>query len=354
MIVKKKSSIEQKTIKKKLELALREFLVNNLESALTILEEIEEFDLDTTSLFRLRRTLLIFILGEFFDLHTMRSILKSVGIGSNNVEKIWTEQTYEDIQTKVTKLLVQLFIVRLVALMKQSDSSWSRANVVIVVDDSIFKQWLQNGEHCEFFDKFFSGQTHKTEYGFQLLLIGVSINDEFYPLYFRCVSKAQDKKEAALKLVKKVHNLLEETAVKQGVTYPSISLSVDSGYRYEPLALYCKSKEIHYIFSGKRNHVLYYKGTKTNVLQLIKDIFLPQEKAYEEQQKKTGNGDAPPFSARLRVTYKSMDREVVVLLFRLNGSKKVTAIFCTSLEIKGKTLRRHFFQRTKIEFFLDS
>ena len=90
-----------------------------------------------------------------------------------------SEQTYNGIQTKVTELLVQLFVVRLVALMKQSDSSWSRANVVIVVDDSIFKQWLKNGEHCEFFDKFFSGQTHKTEYGFQLLLIGVSINDEF-------------------------------------------------------------------------------------------------------------------------------------------------------------------------------
>ena len=148
------------------------------------------------------------MLGEFFGLHTMRSILKSVGVETNTVGKVWTQQTYEQVQTKITGLLVQLFIVRLVGLMKQSDSSWSRANVVMVVDDSIFKQWLKAGKHCDFFDKFFSGQTHKTEYGFQLLLIGVSINNEFYPLYFRCVSKAQNKKEAVLKLVKKVHNLL--------------------------------------------------------------------------------------------------------------------------------------------------
>jgi len=284
----------------------------------------------------------------------MRSILQSIGIGSNTVAKVWTQQTYEQIQTKVTTLLVQLFTVRLVALMQQSDSSWSRANVVIVVDDSIFKQWLKDGDQCKFYDKYFSGQTHKTEHGFQLLLIGVAVNDEFYPLYFRCVSKAADKKEAALKLVKKVVLLLEQTATKQEVTYPSISLSVDSGYRYKPLAAYCSIEGIHYIFGGARNHVLYYRKTKTNVKQLIENVFSPKEKAYEEQQKKAGKEDYDPFTLRLRLTYQSMNREVVLLLFRLKGSKKVSAIFCTSLEIKGKTLRRHFFQRTKIEFFLDS
>ena len=54
---------------------------------------------------------------------------------------------------------------------------------------------------------------------------------------------------------------------------------------------------------------------------------------------------------RFRAFYDSQNREVVLLAFRLNGSKKVSIIYATDKNIKGKTLRRHWFQRTYIEQF---
>ena len=54
---------------------------------------------------------------------------------------------------------------------------------------------------------------------------------------------------------------------------------------------------------------------------------------------------------RVKANFQTIDREVTLLFFRLNGSKKVTVIFSTSPTVMAKTLRRRFFQRTKIEQF---
>jgi len=52
------------------------------------------------------------------------------------------------------------------------------------------------------------------------------------------------------------------------------------------------------------------------------------------------------FTYRFRAFYCSQDREVTLLAFRLNGSKKVSIIYTPDKQIFAKTLRRHWFQRT--------
>ena len=42
---------------------------------------------------------------------------------------------------------------------------------------------------------------------------------------------------------------------------------------------------------------------------------------------------------------------VTIVIFRFNGSNKVTIIFCYAANIHAKTMRRRFFQRTQIEQF---
>ncbi|MFN0202003.1 MAG: hypothetical protein ACKVTZ_10810 [Bacteroidia bacterium] len=57
------------------------------------------------------------------------------------------------------------------------------------------------------------------------------------------------------------------------------------------------------------------------------------------------------FTYRLKAYYCSQKKDVILLAFRLNGSKKVSVIYTTHLSIHAKTLRRHWFQRTYIEQF---
>ncbi len=58
-----------------------------------------------------------------------------------------------------------------------------------------------------------------------------------------------------------------------------------------------------------------------------------------------------PFIHRFKATYCAQNREVTLLAFRLNGSKKVSIIYSTEKSVFAKTLRRHWFQRTYIEQF---
>ena len=84
----------------------------------------------------------------------------------------------------------------------------------------------------------------------------------------------------------------------------------------------------------------------------IEGAFLEAEKAYEGANKSTPIKDKKPFVIRVKATYHSKDNQKVVLLFfRLNGSKKASVIYSTNKNIFAHTLRRHWFNRTYIEQF---
>ena len=135
------------------------------------------------------------LLGELLGIHTMSTILSTFHIKSNNLQKLWQGFGYEKIALLANQMSINNFTKKIVELSNKSQSTWSRAEVTIVIDDSIFKQWLKNMPIGGEFAKFFSGQTHSTVYGFRVTLLGVSIGDEFYPLYFYLSSKKEKTKE---------------------------------------------------------------------------------------------------------------------------------------------------------------
>lgn len=57
------------------------------------------------------------------------------------------------------------------------------------------------------------------------------------------------------------------------------------------------------------------------------------------------------FTLRIRAHYDAMKEDVTILAFRLQNSKKITAIYTPNKNIFAKTLRRHWFARTQIEQF---
>ena len=148
------------------------------------------------------------LIGEFYGLPTLKSILSALGIKSTNLYKLWREHTFGEIKKLVLSLSIDDFEQTLTKLVKQSESTWSRSQVTVVVDDSIFKMWLKNMPQGAYYDKYFSGQIKRTVHGFRVTLIGVAIGGDFYPLYFQVVPKDGDTKKVALKLLKKVQQIL--------------------------------------------------------------------------------------------------------------------------------------------------
>lgn len=321
-----------------------------MEESLEIIDHLESLNLPPKNKAKLKKVLEILLLGELLGLHTMSNILSTFHIRSNNLQKLWQGFNYEKIQLLANQMSISNFTKKIVEVSQKSESTWSRAEVTIVIDDSIFKQWLKNMPIGKQFAKFFSGQTHSTVYGFRITLLGVSIGDEFYPLYFYLSSKKEKTKEIALKLLKKSRRLLKHISDNESVSYPNLFLSVDSGFTDKDLINYCERTDIGFIGVPKKNCIFKIGQYCLNLKRYIAKVYLKKEEEHKKAYEKEGK-NPPAFLLRKKAKFKWLGKEVILVFFRLNGSKRVTVICTTNIEVKAKTLRRRFFQRTKIEIF---
>ena len=228
--------------------------------------------------------------------------------------------------------------------MQQSGSTLSRQKLTISIDASIFKQWLTGENFGQYFAKYYSGQYGSAVHGFNVLLCGMSIGDMFYPLHFQLRKKKEKDVEIALRILGRVRRKLESLACSVKVQLPFLYLSVDSGFKSKEIVDYCNDYRIIYIGVPANNNIVLLKGKSMNIKGL-KEEYCQQEVLFKEGN----NRNSTHFTMRIRVFYKMLKREVTLLFFRLKGSKKVSVIFSNDINIKGKTLRRHWFERTKIE-----
>jgi len=134
----------------------------------------------------------LFFLGELVGLPTLHSILSKFGISSNHLQKNY-KALYDKLSiNKIRQIFEYVFESQLRQILeemsKKDNSIWSKKLVTLVLDDSIFRQWLQSQfpekDWEGFYGCFFSGQYKATVYGFKVVSLGVCIDGVFHPLYF--------------------------------------------------------------------------------------------------------------------------------------------------------------------------
>lgn len=300
------------------------------------------------------------------DLPTLHSILSEYGIKSTRTFTRFKD-LYKDLTINILiKIFERVFELHLKAKFKELStkhkSCLSRELVTVVLDDSVFKQWLGAFKEGENFDScyacFFSGQFRCSVYGFKNCCIGVVIDAVYYPLYFEYVSK-QKKAETdeysiqvatAIKLVKRF-GLFTKGLKTESIDLGNLKFSADNGYSDMALAKTCTENDLTYISVPKKSHTFLINGQKVKLSEWIETEFLQLEKEHNLKQKDLPKEKQKPFIHRFKGFYRSKKTSVILLAFRLNGSKKVSIIYTTAKDEKAKTLRRHWFQRTYIEQF---
>lgn len=343
---------------------------HEVEEAIAVMNQLEVIKIPVSEQGKVQKVvmlllaLLALLAGTLYDIGTLKELLSLLGIKSNNYTKIWQKLSHKQVYDLFVMGSRQLFSKEFTKLLAQSESSQSRAEITIVGDDSVFKQWLKNVENDPFYGKFFSGQFQKTVYGYCVSLVGVVLHDTFYPLSFSLVPKAQaktaenkvkdlerkERKKSLIQLekgIKEVQNLLVQLSKDCKQELPTLYLSIDSGFNNKELLDFCEKLELIGICVANGNEVLFYKDKKMNFKALMDTVFLNAEKAFYKDK----SNENKPFSLRLKVYYQKLKRFVTILIFRFNGSKKLTVIFTYNKNILAKTLRRRFFQRTQIEQF---
>jgi hypothetical protein len=359
----------KKEIQRTLDKAIKDFMSNKVASSFARMNQLELVKIPIYERGNVQKVALLLMVGTLFDLTTLREILTLYGIKSNKYGKIWQKLSHKQVYDLFVLGSRQHFKDSFSKLLKQSESSQSRAEITIVGDDSVFKQWLkgrENEENSEFYGKFFSGQYKTTVYGFCVSVIGVVLYGTFYPLSFSLVGKpsiksgksgskdtvnsAKQRKKSLVELekqIKEVVGFLTDLSEALGVVLPQLYISIDSGFNDKFLLDLCDSLNLIAISVVKMNEIVVYKDKTMNFATLRDTVFLRAERKFYRDK----SNEDKPFSLRLPLFYKKLNRTVTVLIFRFNGSHKITIIFCYDAFIKAKTLRRRFFQRTQIEQF---
>ena len=334
---------------------------DKVEEAIAVTNQLEVIKIPVSEQGKVQKVLMLLLAGTLYDIGTLKELLSLLGIKSNNYTKIWQKLSHKQVYELFVMGSRQLFSKEFTKLLAQSESSQSRAEITIVGDDSVFKQWLKNVENDPFYGKFFSGQFQKTVYGYCVSLVGVVLHDTFYPLSFSLVPKVQaktaenkvkdlERKKSLIQLekgIKEVQNFLVQLSKDCKQELPTLYLSIDSGFNNKELLDFCEKLELIGICVANGNEVLFYKDKKMNFKELMDTVFLNAEKTFYKDKK----NENKPFSLRLKIYYQKLKRFVIILIFRFNGSKKLTVIFTYNKNILAKTLRRRFFQRTQIEQF---
>lgn len=89
-----------------------------------------------------QKLILLQFIGEIYGQHTLTGLLSSVGINPCQSNKKWQKLGYKLIWSWLEECIRNEFKADFEELLKQSDSSWSRQNITVIGDESVFRQWL--------------------------------------------------------------------------------------------------------------------------------------------------------------------------------------------------------------------
>jgi len=140
----------------------------------------------------LRKLLSIFFLGQIIGLPRLKSILQYHGIKSNshqiNYKNLCKSLTNKSIHDIFSALFEKVLSDKLTNLSQKDPSGWSRETLTVILDDSIFRTWLQGSSDAlkkyeRYYSKWFSGQFYSTVYGYKVVCLGFSTEGVFYPCY---------------------------------------------------------------------------------------------------------------------------------------------------------------------------
>ena len=113
----------------------------------------------------------------------------------------------------------------------------------------------------------------------------------------------------------------------------------------------CEKHGMYYISVPSKNHYFTINDKKITLKTWIDTEYIKAENTHNAAQSELHNAEKTPFVYRQRAFYNAQNKYVTLLAFRLGNSKKITVIYTPDINIKGKTLRRHWFARTQIEQF---
>ena len=143
---------DKKNFEQILSRIVKKYFSGKYEQAISVFgvldEHITGMELSEKDRVELQKLMRLFFLGQIVGLPNLHSILERFGIKSNSKQIKYKKLCKKLSNNKLHEIFEFIFESQLrevlEKLSQKDDSNWSRELVTAIVDDSVFKQWLQS------------------------------------------------------------------------------------------------------------------------------------------------------------------------------------------------------------------
>lgn len=217
-------------------------------------------------------TLLILVLSLHLGWDTVSEAAKRLSVPKGRLYEALKELGVNEWLRLFDAAFEELAIQALTRVQSQSDATWSRAGVVLAIDDSVIRRW---GKLLSYLGTWWSGQFHHVLKGQDIVMAVLRVGDEVIPAHFKLMSTKGKMNNRH----KRVARMVEQLALKwkgAGIDIARIPVSMDAGYADSDLIEAIRGAGFTKVITGaKANYIIYPDRSKKHKDRL--DKYLDRE-----------------------------------------------------------------------------
>jgi len=201
-------------------------------------------------------TLLILVLSLHLGWDTVSEVATRLSVPKDQLYGALKELGVNEWLRLFDAAFAELAIQALTRVQSQSDATWSRAGVVLAIDDSVVRRW---GKLLSYLGLWWSGQFHHVLRGQDIVMAVLRVGDNVIPVHFKLMSTKGKMNNRH----KRVARMVEQLAAKwksAGIDIGRIPVSMDAGYADSDLIKAIRGAGFDRVVTGAKASYIIYPG----------------------------------------------------------------------------------------------
>lgn len=200
--------------------------------------------------------IMILVMSLLLGWDTVNEVAKRLGLSKDELYNQLKGLTVQKWRELFRSAFEQLAEERLLEVQGKSDSTWSRLEVLLSIDNSVVRKW---GKILSYLGKWWSGQFHRVLNGHDVLMVVLKIGKEVMPVSFWVMSK-KGPVNSKVERTKLMIGELAKYWSSKGIELSKIAVSMDAWFNDNELIKAIKEAGFEKIVMGAKGNYRLHPG----------------------------------------------------------------------------------------------
>lgn len=250
--------------------------------------------------------IMILVMSLLLGWDTVNEVAKRLGLSKDQLYNHLKGIRVPEWRELFRSAFEQLAIERLLEAQGKSDSTWSRLEVVMSLDNSVVRKW---GKILSYLYKWWSGQFHRVVNGNDVMMIVLKIGKEVIPVGFWLMSK-KGPVNSKIERTKSMIEGLAKCWSSKGIGLSRIAVTMDAWFNDNELIKAIKEAGFEKIVMGAKWNYRLYPGRAKKKSFILRDIItkehFPEKRGWAVSERVILKKGTSPTFGKVRVLARFM------------------------------------------------